>query len=338
MADLVDQLSATLLSGSDASIIQGFASLREAGPGDLSFFNDARYKPLLHTTRATAVLVPPGMAELPRNVACLEVQNPSIAFEAITDQYGLQPQPFEPTIHDSAVIGSCVSTNLAKIKVGAHAVIEDEVHLGDGAEIGAGCFVGRGASIGAGCRLFANSTVHEGCVLGSGVLIHSGAVIGADGFGYAFQDGRHRKIRQSGVVQLDDDVEIGAGTTVDRARFGRTWIGEGTKIDNQVQIGHNVVIGKHCIIVAGSGIAGSSQIGDYVVLAAQVGVAGHVSIGSHCTITARTAVTKSLPANSGSYMGFPAAPAAEERRRIVAFRRLPELFERVKKLERGSQS
>ncbi|HSJ02588.1 MAG TPA: UDP-3-O-(3-hydroxymyristoyl)glucosamine N-acyltransferase [Verrucomicrobium sp.] len=338
VSDLIELLSATLLSGSPATRISGFGSLKEAVPGDLSFFGDMRYRQRLLHTEATAVLVPRDWTLFPENVTCLGVDNPSVAFETVTEKFGLQPEPFVAGIHSTAVIGTCVDTNLDRIKVGANAVIAEGVHIGDGTEIGAGCYVGRDASLGKGCRLYANATVHEGSILGDRVVLHSSSVIGADGFGYEFKDGRHRKVRQSGIVQLDSDVEIGASSTVDRARFGRTWIGEGTKVDNQVQIAHNVVIGKHCIIIAGAGIGGSSRMGDYVIMAAQCGVAGHVSIGSQCILAARTVVTKDLPDNSGGYMGFPAAPVMDERRRIVASRQLPKLMERVKQLELGLSS
>ena len=167
------------------------------------------------------------------------------------------------------------------------------------------------------------------------MILHSGVVVGADGFGYEFENGRHRKVRQAGIVQIDNDVEIGAGTMVDRARFGRTWIGEGTKIDNLVQIGHNVVIGKHCILVAFVAIAGSAQIGDYVVIAAQAGIAGHVKVGSGSTLGGRCGVTKDVPAGQ-HVLGFPAVPAMEERKRVASIRRLPQLSARVKKLEKQS--
>jgi UDP-3-O-[3-hydroxymyristoyl] glucosamine N-acyltransferase len=244
----------------------------------------------------------------------------------------VQPQPFTPGVHPTAVIGEGVQFDPAKVRIAPHAVIEDGVVIADGVEIGAGCFVGRNARIGAGAKLFANVTVHTGCLLGQRVILHSGVVIGADGFGYEFDKGRHRKVRQAGIVQIDDEVEIGAGSMVDRARFGRTWIGEGTKIDNLVQIGHNVVIGKHCIIVAATAIAGSAQIGDYVVIAAQCGIAGHVKIGSQATLAARCGVTKDLPGGA-AYMGFPAIPVHDERRRLAGINRLPNLTARVKKLE-----
>ena len=214
-----------------------------------------------------------------------------------------------------------------------HVVIEAGAKIGSEVEIGAGSFVGRNAVIGSGSKLHANVTVQAECKLGERVILHSGSVIGADGFGYEFDKGRHRKVRQAGIVQIDNDVEVGAGTTIDRARFGRTWIGEGTKIDNLVQIGHNVVIGKHCIIVACVAIAGSAIIGDYVVIAAQVGIAGHVSVGSQSTLAARCGVTRDLPAK-GTYLGFPAIPVGEEKRRLASVNRLPQLMERVKELER----
>jgi UDP-3-O-[3-hydroxymyristoyl] glucosamine N-acyltransferase len=333
LKELMEFIGARLATGSSQTRITGFASLLEARVGDLSFFSDVRYQERLAKTRASAVLVPEEWTFLPPNVACLKVENPSLAFEKVVDRYGWQPEPFTPGIHTSAVVGNCPSTNLDKIKVGANAVIEDGVEIGDGSEVGAGCFIGRNVVMGTDCKLFANSTVHHDCVLGDRVILHSGVVIGADGFGYEFKAGRHRKIRQSGIVQLDSDVEIGAGSMVDRARFGRTWIGEGTKIDNLVQIGHNTIIGKHCIIVALSGISGSCTVGDYVVLAAQSGVAGHVNIGAQCMVGARSVVMRDLPAGRAEYLGFPAGPAKEEKRRMAVDQQLPKLLQRIRKLE-----
>lgn len=333
VSDLAKLLTARILTAGPDAMITGFASLKEARSGDLSFFSDSRYQQRLQDTRATAVLVPSDWSAFPENVACLAVADPSASFDIVVDTYGFQATPFTAGIHGSAVVGSCLNTDLSKISVAANAVIEDGAEIGNGTEIGAGCYVGRNVRIGQNSKLFANVTVHEGCVLGSNVILHSGAVIGADGFGYEFQNGRHRKVRQSGIVQIDDDVEIGAGSAVDRARFGRTWIGEGTKIDNLVQIGHNVIIGKHCIVVAGTGIAGSAQIGDYVVIAAQSGIAGHVSVGSQCTLGGRSGVTKDLPVGPMTYLGFPAVPAKDEMQRAAALRRLPQLLHRVRELE-----
>lgn len=332
LSDLATLVGGTLMNGDPALEITGFASLKEAIAGDLSFFHDTRYNERLLKTKASAVLVPADYAELPLQAAYIAVADPSRSFELIVETYGFQPAPFAAGVHASAVIAITVKFDADRVAIGPHAVIEDGVELGDGVEIGAGCFVGRNARIGSGSKLHANSTVHAECSLGSGVILHSGAVIGADGFGYEFDQGRHRKIRQAGVVQIDNDVEIGAGSTVDRARFGRTWIGEGTKIDNLVQIGHNAVIGKHCIIVACAAIAGSAMVGDYVVVAAQVGIAGHVSVGSQSTLGGRSGVTHDLPAG-GTYLGFPAIPAAKEKRRLASVNRLPQLIARVKELE-----
>ncbi len=332
LSDLAALVGGTVLCGDPAGQITGFASLKEAIAGDLSFFHDPRYNERLVNTKASAVLVPLGWTEFPPHASCIAVSDPSRSFEQIVETYGFQPAPFAAGVHASAVIADGVKYDPQRVCIGPNAVIEAGVELGDEVEIGAGCFVGRNAVIGKGSRLHANATVHAECILGESVFVHSGTVIGADGFGYEFGGGRHRKVRQAGIVQIDNDVEIGAGSTVDRARFGRTWIGEGTKIDNLVQIGHNVVIGKHCIIVACTAIAGSAIIGDYVVIAAQVGIAGHVTVGSQSTLAARCGVTRDLPAGQ-TYLGFPAIPAGEEKRRLASINRLPQLLARVKELE-----
>ncbi|MCX6839620.1 MAG: UDP-3-O-(3-hydroxymyristoyl)glucosamine N-acyltransferase [Verrucomicrobia bacterium] len=332
LKELATFVGGTLKNGDPALEITGFASLNEAVPGDLSFFYDTRYNDRLLKTKASALLVPADHAEMSPQAAYIVVSDPSKSFELIVETYGFQPAPFEAGVHPSAVLAESVKFDAAKVSVGPNAVIEAGVELADGVEIGAGCFVGRNARIGSGSKLFANSTVHAECILGSGVTLHSSVVIGGDGFGYEFSQGRHRKVRQAGIVQIDNEVEIGAGTTVDRARFGRTWIGEGTKIDNLVQIGHNVVIGKHCIIVAGTAIAGSAIVGDYVVIAAQVGIAGHVTVGAQATLAARCGVTRDLPGGQ-TYLGFPAIPASDEKRRLASINRLPQLQARVKELE-----
>ena len=334
LADLVTLVGGTLLNGTQEQTITGFASLKEAVPGDLSFFHDTRYLERLANTRASAVLVPANGVECPAQVACIAVADPSRSFELVVETYGFQPASFSAGVHVTAVIDPTVALDRSKVSIGAHAVIEAGAQIGDEVEIGPGCFVGRNACIAAGSKLHANVTVHAQCKLGQRVILHSGVVIGADGFGYEFDKGRHRKVRQAGIVQIDNDVEVGAGTTIDRARFGRTWIGEGTKIDNLVQIGHNVVIGKHCIIVACTAIAGSAIIGDYVVIAAQVGIAGHVTVGSQATLAARCGVTHDLPGKA-TYLGFPANPVGVEKRRLASVNRLPQLQARVKELERA---
>jgi len=287
LVDLLVRVDGVLLAGDLNTEVRGFASLLEAEEGDLSLFSNHRYRDQLRGTRATAVLVPSGWREFPDGVACVGVAQPSRAFDVLVDALGLQPEAFVPFIHPTAVIAESAILDRSKVAIGAHAVIDEQACLADGVEIGAGSYVGKEVRIGEDSRLFANTTIYDRCVLGKRVILHSGVVIGADGFGYEFERGRHRKVRQLGSVQIDDDVEIGAGSMVDRGRIGRTRIGAGTKIDNLVQVGHNTVIGKHCILVSGVAIAGSVVVGDYVVMAAQVGVAGHVTVGAQSTLRPR---------------------------------------------------
>ncbi|HSJ01316.1 MAG: UDP-3-O-(3-hydroxymyristoyl)glucosamine N-acyltransferase [Verrucomicrobium sp.] len=334
LVELADLLGVDVPSGRENVSITGFASLTDARSGELSFFSDHRYRQQLHDTKASVVLVPAGCELVPPHVIELAVEVPPVAFEKVVQKFGFQPTPAQPGVHPSAVVADPTFGGSTGISIGANAVIEAGVKLGNNVVIGAGCYVGHNVEIGDDSKLFPNVTIQESCLLGERVTIHSNTVIGADGFGYEFVNGEHRKVRQMGIVQVDDDVEIGAGTTVDRARFGRTWIGKGTKIDNQVQVAHNVVIGKHCIIVASVGICGSVQIGDYVVIGGQVGIIEHVKIGSRCSIAARTVVTKDLPPGPAAYMGFPAAPAKEERRRMAAARQLPQIVETVRELQK----
>jgi UDP-3-O-[3-hydroxymyristoyl] glucosamine N-acyltransferase len=333
--ELAPWLQTPLPKALAAKTITGFASLRDACTGDLSFLSHARHRRQLSATRASFVLLPLGWTVVPAGVLALPVTDPSAVFQQILERFTQPRASVRSGVHPTAMLEDGVQADYSRVSIGANAVVESGAVLEDYVEIGAGCYVGAGVRLGSGTRLFPNVTVLENCAIGRNVIIHSGAVIGADGFGFEFVNGRHRKIRQLGIVQIDDDVEIGANTTVDRARFGRTWIGEGTKIDNQVQIAHNVIIGKHCIVVAGVGIAGSAEIGDYVVIAAQAGIAGHVSVGSQCTIGARSGVTKDLPPRSGQYLGFPAGPAPEVRRQIAAGRQVPELIQRIRALEKG---
>lgn len=335
LAQLAALSTGTCDAGASCAPLTGFAALRDAGPGDFSFFGNERYLPDLRKTKASAVLVPDHFAETVSGVALVRVGNPSAAFAEVVKRFLPPPRTFQPGIHPAAVIDSTATLDPEKVRVRAGAVIEAGAVIGDGTEIGAGCVVGENVRIGRDCVLHANVSLYHHTVLGDRVVLHSGVVIGADGFGYEFIDGRHRKIDQVGLVQIDDDVEVGANSSIDRARFGKTWIREGAKIDNQVQIGHNVVIGKHCIIVAQVGIAGSSHIGDYTVIAAQAGIAGHLEIGPQIVIGARAGVTKSLPAK-GHYMGYPAGPATEIRKQWVHIRKIGGLLQRVAALERKS--
>ncbi len=307
-------------------------TLGQAGPGDLSFFGNERYIKELRSTKAEVILVPRGFQEVLPGRGLVAVDNPSAAFALIMKRFTPPPREFRPGVHPTAAVDASVKFDPTNVCIGPYVVIESGVTIGPGTEIGAFSFIGQDSQIGGDCRLFPRVSVMDRSVVGDRVRLHSGVVLGGDGFGYEFVNGQHAKIDQVGIVQIDQDVEIGANTTIDRARFGRTWIGEGTKIDNQVMIAHNCVIGRHCIIIAQAGIAGSTQVGDYAIIAAQAGVAGHLEIGSKVVVAAQAGVTKSLR-EPGQYMGFPATPVREMREVLVTQRRLPNLLQRVKAIE-----
>jgi UDP-3-O-[3-hydroxymyristoyl] glucosamine N-acyltransferase len=332
LAELAVITQGEIITGDPALVLTGFGSITAAEPGEVTFLGNTRYAPWLKECRAGALLASRTQSAAPQGMALVHVANPQIAFAEVVKRFGPQPRPFAPGIHPTAQIAASAKLNLETLYVGPHAVIEDEVEIGEGSTIHAGAFIGHGAKLGANCVLHANATIKERCLLGNRVIIHSGAVIGSDGFGYELKDGRHEKIEQVGIVQIDDDVEIGSCTAIDRARFGRTWIGEGTKIDNLVQVGHNCVIGKHCILCGLVGISGSTRVGDYVVMAGQVGVAGHLTIGSKITILAKAGVTKDL-IEPGTYTGFPAKPLVEGRRILAYAAKVPDLLKRLRELE-----
>ncbi len=318
-------------SGADANrSLTGVAAIAEAGEGDLTFFGNAKYLPQLKACRAAAALVPLDFAEEISPVA-IRVENPSLAFSKIVERFAPAPIRWAPSVHPSAVIGKGVTLGEG-VSIQPYAVIEDGARIGDRTVVGAHAYIGHDAQVGSDCLLHPRVTVANRCILGNRVIVHSGVVIGSDGFGFEFSQGRHVKIPQIGIVQIDDDVEIGANTTIDRARFGRTWIQAGTKIDNLVQIAHNVVVGKHCIIISQVGISGSTRLGNYVTLAGQVGVAGHLEIGDQAVVGAQSGISKSLSAKN-TYMGSPAVPAKEWREQVAMLHRLGRLQDRVRKLE-----
>jgi UDP-3-O-[3-hydroxymyristoyl] glucosamine N-acyltransferase len=318
------------LVGDPALKITGAASLGEAVPGEITFYSDPRYGPLLRKTRASAVFVPPDFADSIAT-AQIRVSHPNKAFEQVVLRFAARPITFMPGIHPSAIVDATVQLG-KRVSIQPYAVIEAGVRIGDDTVIGAGSYVGHETVIGAACLIYPRVTIRERSRIGSRVIIHSGAVIGADGFGFEFVENQHRKIPQLGIVQIDDDVEIGANTTVDRARFGRTWIQQGVKIDNLVQVAHNVVIGKHSVVAAQTGISGSTRVGDYVQMAGQVGIVGHVEIADGSRIAAQSGVSKSIP--GGTWFGYPAMPMPEARRQIAWVRRLGKLFDRVKQIEK----
>jgi UDP-3-O-[3-hydroxymyristoyl] glucosamine N-acyltransferase len=319
-----------LHGGNPDSKITGAASLLEAVPGEVTFYADPRYLARLRKTQASAIFVPLDFSE-PTTAAQIRVANPSKAFEQVVLKLAPKPVKFATGIHPSAVVDSSAKLGNG-VSIQPHAVIEANVAIDDNTVIGAGSYVGHETVIGASSLIYPNVTIRERTRIGARVIIHSGAVIGADGFGFEFVDGRHKKIPQIGIVQIDDDVEIGANSTIDRARFGRTWIQEGVKIDNLVQIAHNVIVGKNSIIAAQTGISGSTRLGEKVMMAGQVGVIGHLTIEDNTVIAAQSGVAKDLP--GGAWFGSPAVPLSEAKRQIAWTHRLGKLFDRIKAIEK----
>lgn len=310
------------------------AALDLAGPEDISFLGNEKYLPQFLTTKAGAVIVPEGHEFKTTGPALIAVSNPSLAFAEVVRHFAASIRPFKPSVHPSASISPSAELNPETVCIHPGAVIMDGAQIADGVEIGPNAVIHEEAVIGANTKIKANVTIAERCLIGADVIIHPGTVIGSDGYGYEFSGGRHVKIDQVGIVEIGDHVEIGSNTTIDRARFGKTVIGEGTKIDNLVQIGHNVVIGKHCLIISQCGLAGSCTIEDYVTVAAQSGIGGHVTVGSKAILAARTGVTTDLPGDV-IYSGKPALPMKDETKLQAHVRRLPKLVARVKALEKA---
>jgi len=318
------------LIGDPTRKITGAASLAEATEDEISFFGNPRYAPQLRKTHAAAVFVPPNFAEK-IDAAQIRVSNPAKAFEQVVISFAPKPITFAPGIHPSAVVEPSAKIG-NHVSIQPHAVIEPSVSIGDNSVIGAGCYIGHETTIGHDCLIYPHVTIRERTRIGARVVIHSGAVIGADGFGFEPAQGRYEKVPQIGIVQIDDDVEIGANTTVDRARFGRTWIQEGVKIDNLVQIAHNVIVGKHTVIAAQTGISGSTRVGERVMMGGQVGIVGHVEIGDGTVFGAQAGVTRSIP--GGTWWSTPVVPLAQAKQQTAWIHRLGKLIARVKEIEK----
>lgn len=318
--------------------ITGCAGLKEAKEGDLSFLANPKYEPLAKESKASAILAPV-QTSLPGKTVII-VDNPSLAFSNIINHF-LKDAPvlIAEGVHPTAVVAK--DALIAKgVAIGPFAVIESKAVIAKGSKIGAYTYVGHGARIGEDCFIYPHVTLREKVVVGDRVIIHAGAVIGSDGYGYVTVEGRHMKIPQIGTVIIEDDVEIGANVTIDRARFDKTVVGEGTKIDNLVHIAHNVTIGKHCLIVAQVGISGSTVIGNHVILAGQAGIVGHLTIGDGAVVAAQSGVSKSLKPGVQVF-GSPAQPLREAFKNNAHIQRLDhyvatiqDLKKRIEELER----
>jgi UDP-3-O-[3-hydroxymyristoyl] glucosamine N-acyltransferase len=319
------------LVGNPHHVISNVADLETATPQDASFFSNPRYQQALKVSNAGVIFVDP-QTPLLEGKNYLISDQPSQAFQQLVD--ALHPPRQFPSgfkgIHFSAVIHPTAQLEEG-VSIGPHAVIDEGVKIGAGTFIGAGTYVGPDTIIGQSCLIHPRVVIREECIIGNRVIIQPGAVIGSCGFGYITdKQGRHIKLNQVGNVLIEDDVEIGANTTIDRARFKSTKIGQGTKIDNLVQLGHAVTLGKHNIIVAQTGIAGSTSTGRHVVLAGQVAVAGHLHLSDEVTVAGKSGVSKSLP--KGKYGGIPAIPLQEYNRNQVFLRNIEQYVDQMKQL------
>jgi len=317
------------LEGDGELEIRSVAGLEEAREGELTFYANLKYKCLLAGTKASAVMLGEKENTAGISAATVRVSNVYYALAKVLEKLYPAPEGGEG-VHETSVIGKNVKLP-ASVCVGANAVICDGVMVGDGSVIGAGNFIGKGTVIGRNALLYPNVTVYHGTEIGNNVIIHAGTVIGSDGFGYATEQGSHYKIPQVGNVVIEDNVEIGANVAIDRAATGHTVIGSGTKIDNLVMIAHNVKIGKHCFIVAQTGISGSTVIGNNVILAGQSGIAGHLKVGDYAVVGAQAGVTKDVPSKT-VVSGYPAREHSEAKKINAYVARLGKLYADVKAL------
>jgi len=316
--------------GDEKVVISGVAGLKEASYGDITFLANPKYRTYLDKTAASAIITSRDIEACSKPI--IRTDNPSLAFtKAVSFIFPQEIEHFKG-INPSARLGKNVKLG-KDVAVGAYVVIEDDVSIGDKTIIYPGCYIGHHSEIGSNVLIYPNVTIRENICLGNRVIIHSGTVIGSDGFGYVAVEGKHHKIPQVGTVVIGDDVEIGANVTIDRARFDKTIIGRGTKIDNLVQIAHNVIIGENCLIVAQAGIAGSTTIGNNVILAGQVGVVGHITIGDNSIVMAKSGVSKDLPAGT-TVWGIPAKPADVAKRISACVQNLPRMHETLKELKK----
>jgi len=327
-AQIAEQLQGQILG--DGSVpLTGLAPADCARAGDLTFAESEAYFAAAEQSQAAAVLVS-GEFTSPRKVV-IRVRNARVAMARILPVF-FPPDEHPHGIHPSAAIAASAQID-PTAHVGAHCVVGARVRLGARSVLMGGNHIGRDCQIGDDVCLFPNAVVYAKSQIGHRVSIHAGAVIGSDGYGYVFDEGRHRKVLQVGHVVIHDDVEIGANAAIDRGALGATVIGQGTKIDNLVHVAHNVTLGRHCLIMGQVGFAGSTRLGDYGVIASQSGIAGHLKLGHQVTVGAKSGVMRDIP-DGGVVLGIPAAPDKQAKRQIIAVQHLPDLIRRLRELEK----
>ena len=326
----IAQLVGGTVHGDPALRISGVNSLGDAQQGDLTFARSQQYFPMLRESSASAALVPEQAPDI--DMTTISVGQPDFAFLMVAKQFASDPAHPAPGVHPLAYVApeATLGDNVA---LGPHVCVESGASIGDNAVLYPGVYVGRNAVIGNDSVLFPNVVVREECELGANCIVHANATIGSDGFGFAPVNGQWLKIPQMGRVCIGDDVEIGSNTAIDRATLGVTTIGTGTKIDNLVQIGHNVTIGEHCAIAGMAGIAGSATIGNRVRVGANAGVIGHITIGDDVTVGGRAGVARSVEAGR-VVSGVPAIDHSAQRRVMIAQQRTPEMLRRLTAIEK----
>ncbi len=318
--------------GDESIEISGVAALSDAVKFEVTFLGNNKYKDQVQQTKASAVILPSDyQGEVPADKAWLLCNRPSLAFSKVIDHFAPETIKYEPGIHPSATVADSAKIDPSCF-IGPGAVIEPGVVIGKSTVICAGAYVGHNAKIGSKCKLYPNAVIRERCELGNKVVIHCNTVIGDDGFGYAPSGLGITKIPQVGIVKIEDDVEIGALCTVDRARFGKTWIKQGVKMDDHVHVAHNVKVGEYSMLIGQSGVAGSAEIGRGVIIAAQAGINGHITIGDGARIAGTSGVARSVEPGA-TVIGTPAVTKKEFGKKMVLHKTVDKLKNRIINLE-----
>jgi len=324
----IAELVGGVLLGDGSIIISGVTNIDDAGPAEVTFAVPPHLDKAA-SSAAAAVIIPDTITEFAK--PAIRVSNPRMAFTKLLAVF-TPPRAVKPGIHPRAVVGDNVRFG-DNVAVLAHAVVADNAVIGDNTIVYPHVYIGENVTVGADNIIYPNATIYADCVIGSRVIIHSGAVIGADGFGFVTVGGCHQKVPQIGNVVIEDDVEIGANSAVDRSTTGSTIVRRGTKIDNFVHLAHNVVVGENCLFAAFAGISGSTKIGNNVTFAGQSGTAGHLNIGDNCIFGGKAGITRDIPANS-FFSGFPAMPHREWLKTEATTRKIPDLVKKVQELEK----
>ena len=313
------------------------AKIEEAGAGDLTFFANPKYEKYIAATKASAILVSTGFdtARTPASrLVFIKVQDPYVAFLQILKRITLMPDAFPKGIHATAIVPSSAKVGPG-VSLGAHVVLGENAVVGANTKISHGCVLGDGSSVGEDSLIYPNVSIYHGCRVGNRVILHSGVVVGSDGFGFAPKsDGTYEKIPQLGIAVVEDDVEVGANCTIDRATMGQTLLKRGVKLDNLVHIAHNVVVGENTVIAAQTGISGSTKVGKNVIIAGQVGIVGHIEIADRSVLMAQSGIPKSTEPGK-SYLGTPAKERLKAMKIEAVIRSLPELANDIQQLKRS---